>query len=195
MNLIILGAPGSGKGTQADLLAEKFKLVHLSSGALLRKEAESGTEKGKLIADLLITGALLPFETVLDVLEPALRAATGGPQALSSSNGFILDGTPRNLHQTEYLDSFLAEMKVVLDKVIYLDIPIETGVARIMKRADIEHRSDDNYESVKKRMQAYEEETMPVIDFYQKKGMLLKIDGTPDIQTIFKDIVTRLTTA
>ena len=180
MNLIILGAPGSGKGTQADLLAEKFGLTHLSSGELLRKEAESGSPKGKLIADLLVTGALLPFETVLEVLEPTLKA---------EKDGFILDGTPRNLHQTEYLDSFLSEMKVILDKVIYLDIPIETGVTRIMKRADIEHRSDDNYESVKKRMQAYEEETMPVIDYYQKKGLLLKIDGTPDIQTIFKDII------
>ena len=146
MNLIILGAPGSGKGTQADLLAEKFGLTHLSSGALLRKEAESGTPKGKLIADLLVTGALLPFETVLEVLEPALKAA---------KEGFILDGTPRDLHQSEYLDYFLKENDIRLDKVIYLDIPIEEGVKRIMKRADIEHRSDDNYESVKKRMEVY----------------------------------------
>ena len=93
------------------------------------------------------------------------------------------------------MDSFLAEMKVALNKVIYLDIPIEIGVERIMRRAEIEHRSDDNYESVKKRMQAYREETMPVIDYYQKKGLLLKVDGTPDIQTIFTDIVNKLTLA
>jgi len=186
MNLIILGAPGSGKGTQADLLAEKFQLVHLSSGAILRKEAESGTKKGKLIADLLVSGKLLPFETVLELLEPELKA---------TKEGFIIDGTPRNLHQAEYMDSFLAEMKVALNKVIYLDIPIEIGVERIMRRAEIEHRSDDNYESVKKRMQAYREETMPVIDYYQKKGLLLKVDGTPDIQTIFTDIVNKLTLA
>lgn len=194
MNLVILGAPGSGKGTQAGLLAEKFNLTHLSSGALLRKEAESGTPKGKIIADLLVSGKLLPFETVLEVLEPELKKIKDG-LALSLSNGFIIDGTPRNLHQAGYMDSFLTEMKVILDKVIYLDIPIETGIDRIMKRAQIEHRSDDNYESVKKRMQAYEEETTPVIDYYAKKGLLLKIDGTPDIQTIFKDIVTRLVTA
>lgn len=186
MNLIILGAPGSGKGTQADLLAEKFGLTHLSSGQLLRKEAETGSPKGKLIADLLIGGKLLPFETVLELLEPALKTIT---------SGFILDGTPRNLHQSEYLDYFFQENKITLNKVIYLDIPIEEGVKRIMKRAEIEHRSDDNYESVKKRMQAYQAETLPVIDYYQEKGLLLKIDGTPDIQTIFIDIVNHLTLA
>lgn len=186
MNLIILGAPGSGKGTQAQLLAEKFNLVHLSSGQLLRTEAASGTPKGKLIADLLVTGALLPFETVLEVIEPALKSA---------KNGFVLDGTPRDIHQAEYLHHFFNENGIVLDKVIYLDIPVEEGVKRIMKRSQIEHRSDDNYDSIKKRMDIYHDETMPVIDFYQKNALLLKIDGTPDIQTIFKDIVNRLITA
>ncbi len=186
MNLIILGAPGSGKGTQADLLAEKFGLVHLSSGELLRKEANSGSPKGKIIADLMLSGKILPFSMVLEVLEPELRKIEGG---------FIIDGTPRNLEQATYMDRYLTERNIRLDKAIYLDIPIEDGIKRIMKRADIEHRSDDNYESIKKRMEAYQEETTPVIDYFQKKGLLLKIDGTPDIQTIFKDIVTRLTSA
>lgn len=186
MNLIILGAPGSGKGTQADLLAEKFSLTHLSSGALLRAEAESGSEKGKLIANLLVSGVLLPFETVLEVLETALKA---------TKEGFILDGTPRDVRQAEYLEYFFNENKIKLNKVIYLDIPLEEGVKRILKRAQIEHRSDDNYESVKKRMEVYQAETLPVIEFYEKQSLLLKIDGTPDIQTIFKDIVSRLTLA
>ena len=186
MNLIILGAPGSGKGTQADLLAEKFELVHLSSGQLLRQEAKIDTAKGKLIADLLVSGKLFPFETVLSVLEPALLAAQAG---------FILDGTPRNLSQTEPLEFLFKENKIKVDKVIYLDIPIEAGVERIMKRAQTEHRSDDNYESVKKRMEVYQQETMPVINYYQNQELLIKIDGTPDIQTIFKDIVNHLTTA
>lgn len=186
MNLVILGAPGSGKGTQAELLAKHFNILHISSGELLRQEAESGTHKGQLIKDLQTSGQLLPFETVLDVLEPSFK---------SSSVGFILDGTPRNIHQAEALDYFFTEHKIEIHKVIYLDIPIEDGVKRIMKRAEIEHRSDDNYESVKKRMEIYEEETKPIIDFYNAKGLLLKVDGTPDIETIFKSIVVRLTTA
>ncbi len=186
MNLIILGAPGSGKGTQADLLAEKFGLTHLSSGQLLRKEAETGSPKGKLIADLLVGGQLLPFETVLDVLQPALLAA---------KDGFVLDGTPRDLRQSEYLEYFFNQNKITLNKVIYLNIPIEEGVKRIMKRGQIEHRSDDNYDTVKKRMEAYQTETLPVINFFEKKGLLIKIDGTPDIQTIFQDIINHLTLA
>ncbi len=186
MNLIILGAPGSGKGTQADLLAEKFGLTHLSSGQLLRKEAETGSPKGKLIADLLVGGQLLPFETVLDVLQPALLAA---------KDGFVLDGTPRDLRQSEYLEYFFNQNKITLNKVIYLNIPIEEGVKRIIKRGQIEHRSDDNYDTVKKRMEAYQTETLPVINFFEKKGLLIKIDGTPDIQTIFQDIINHLTLA
>lgn len=186
MNLIILGAPGSGKGTQADLLAKECNLIHLSSGQLLRREAEEKTPKGKLIADLLIEGKLFPFETVLSVLEPALLAA---------KTGFILDGTPRNISQIEPLEYLFSENKIKIDKVIYLDIPIEEGIKRIMKRAEIEHRSDDNYDSAKTRMETYQIETLPVIDYYQKQGYLLKIDGTPDIQTIFKDIITHLITA
>lgn len=197
MNIIILGAPGSGKGTQADLLAKEFNLIHLSSGQLLRQEAEKDSPKGKLIASLLGHGKLLPFETVLDLLQPAIKNATG-PQVLSERsgpNGFILDGTPRNISQIEPLEYLFSENKIKIDKVIYLDIPIEEGIKRIMKRAEIEHRSDDNYDSAKTRMETYQIETLPVIDYYQKQGYLLKIDGTPDIQTIFKDIVTRLTLA
>lgn len=183
MNLIILGAPGSGKGTQAELLAKKFSLTHLSSGQLLRQEVETGSPKGKLISALMVEGKLVPFETILDVLETALKQASS----------FILDGTPRDLHQAEYLDYFFKENKIKLDKVIYLDIPLEAGISRIMKRAEIEHRSDDNYESVKKRMEIYQQATMPVIDYYQKQGVLIKVDGTPEIPAIFQDIVNRLT--
>src|SRR5258706_15695091 len=122
MNLIILGPQGSGKGTQAKLLAERPHLVHISTGFLLREKAKLNTPKGKLIADLLKTGELLPFATVLDVLEPIL---------LESKNGFILDGTPRDLPQAEYLDSFLTERKIIIDKVLLLDIPREVSLDRL----------------------------------------------------------------
>lgn len=179
MNLIILGPQGSGKGTQAKLLAEKYGLTHLSSGELLRNEAESGSEKGKIIAKLLKTGELLPFETVLDVLEPAFKKST---------SGFILDGTPRDVSQAEYLDSFLAERKINIDKVILLDIPREVSLERLAKRAKLENRSDDTPEAIEERLRLYHSKTVPVIEHYRKQGKLLVIDGTPDIETIFKDI-------
>jgi adenylate kinase len=184
MNLIILGPQGSGKGTQAKLLSEKFGLKHISSGDLLRAEAESGSAKGKIIGNILASGALMPFDTVLEVLEPAI---------LSSTSGFILDGTPREVSQAEYLDSFLVERKINIDKVILLNIPREESLSRLAKRAALEGRSDDTPEAINERLALYENETLPVIEKYRSEGKLLEIDGTPDIQTIFQDIVNKLT--
>ena len=183
MNLIILGPQGSGKGTQAKLLAEKYGITHISTGSLLREESQNGTPKGDLIADLLKTGELLPFDTVLEVLEPVL---------LRSEKGFILDGTPRDLSQAEYLDSFLAERKINIDKVILLDIPRDVSLSRLAKRAITEGRSDDTPEAINERLDIYNHQTLPVIDFYRQQGKLLTIDGTPDINTIFVDICSKL---
>lgn len=184
MNLIILGPQGSGKGTQAKLLAEKLGLKHISSGDLLRAEAASGSPKGILIGKVLATGELVPFETITELLEPAI---------LQAKSGFILDGTPRDTRQAEYLDYFLNEKKISIDKVILLDIPREESLQRLIKRAEIEHRADDTQEAINERLNIFENETLPVIENYRNKGLLLVIDGTPDIQTIFQDIVNKLT--
>jgi len=185
MNLIILGPQGSGKGTQAKLLAEKFGLKHISTGELLRNEAESGSEKGKIIAKILTTGELMPFETVVSVLEPAL---------LSATSGFILDGTPRDARQAEYLDSFLKEKGIEIDKIILLEIPREESLRRLEKRSAIEHRTDDTPSAINERLNIYEKNTLPIIENYRSQGKLLEIDGTPNIQTIFQDIVSKLST-
>lgn len=183
MNLIILGPQGSGKGTQAKLLAEKYGLVHVSSGALLREFAKNDSEKGKLIADLLTTGALLPFDTVMEVIEPVI---------IGAKNGFILDGSPRDAMQAEYLDWYLGERHINIDKVILLNIPREESLARLQKRSVIENRSDDTPAAIHERLDIYDQETKPVIEHYRQKGLLLEIDGTPDIQAIFSNIVSKL---
>ncbi|MBI3954496.1 nucleoside monophosphate kinase [Candidatus Collierbacteria bacterium] len=183
MNFIILGPQGSGKGTQAKLLAAKFGMTHLSSGELLRQEAESGSSKGNIIAKLLAEGNLLPFDTVLEVLQPAL---------LNAKNGFILDGTPRNLAQAEHLDWFFKQSSLKLDRVILLDIQKEESLKRLSLRAKTENRSDDTPEAISRRLQAYQEQTLPVVDYYRRQGLLLSIDGTPSIETIFADITSKL---
>ncbi|HOX96255.1 MAG TPA: adenylate kinase [Candidatus Woesebacteria bacterium] len=182
MNLIILGPQGSGKGTQAKLIAEKYGLIHISAGDLLRAETKSGSKKGKIIAKILESGALVPFDTIFEVLEPKLK----------SSKGFILDGTPRDLRQSEYLDWFLSQNKINIDKVILLEIPREISFERLSKRAKIEHRTDDTPEAITERLSIYERETLPVVERYRQEGKLLVIDGTPDIDTIFKEICNKL---
>lgn len=183
MNLIILGPQGSGKGTQAKLIAEKYHITHVSSGSLLREFAKGTSEKAKLVADLLTTGALLPFDMVLEVAEPVI---------LGAKSGFILDGTPRDLMQAEYLDWYLGERGITIDKVILLDIPREVSLERLAKRAKIENRTDDTPQAIHERLDLYHEETLPVIDHYRKQGKLIEIDGTPDVDTIFSNIVSKL---
>ena len=183
MNLIILGPQGSGKGTQAKLLAEKFGLENISTGQLLRNEAQSGSEKGKIIAEILETGKLVPSETAEAVIEPVI---------LGSKSGFILDGSPRNIEEAEHLDQFLNENNIKIDKVILLNIPREESLTRLTKRAKIENRADDTPEAINERLSIYENDTLPVIDSFRSRGNLLIIDGTPDIQTIFQDIIAKL---
>lgn len=184
MNLIILGPQGSGKGTQAKLLAEKFGLKHISTGELLRAEAQSGSEKGNKIDKILDSGELMTFENVVEVLEPAL---------LSAKSGFILDGTPRDFRQAEYLDQFLKDINIQIDKIILIEIPRDESLKRLQKRAEIEHRADDTPKAINERLNLFETNTLPVIEHYRRQGKLLEIDGTPDVQTIFEDIVSKLT--
>lgn len=183
MNLIILGPQGCGKGTQARLLAEKLNLIHISSGDLLRREAEKRTEKGKILAEILNKGSLVPFDTVLELLEPAIKNA---------DHGFIIDGTPRDLRQAEHLDWFLNQINKKIDYVIYLSLPREDSLERLLKRAKIENRSDDTPESINRRLDIYQKETTPVIDYYRNKNLLIEIDGRPDIDTIHQDILKKL---
>jgi len=183
MNIIILGPQGSGKGTQAKLLAQKLKIKHISTGELLRKAAQAPTPKAKIIKNLLKKGTLIPFETTLGVLEPVLKKIT---------SDFILDGMPRDLRQAEHLDWILKKINQKINQVIFITLSKKSSYARLLKRAKIEGRSDDTQEAIKKRLEVYHKETRPVIAYYQKQGLVMKINGEPDINTIHQDILKKI---
>lgn len=179
MNLIILGAPGSGKGTQAEKIAKDFNLAHISGGASLRKEIDSGSRKGQLIEHVMEKGDLVPFETISSVIEPEI---------LKHQDGFILDGSPRDLTQAEYLNQFLTENKIKVDLVIYLHVPDEKLIDRLLLRAKTEDRPDDNLQSIQERFRVFHLETEPVISFYKKNAKFIEIDGDRDIETISTEL-------
>ncbi len=185
MNLVILGPQGSGKGTQAKLLAEKYGLEHISTGALMRQEIASGSDLGKQLKALIDEGNLATDNMLMAILEKS---------SLGQGKGFILDGTPRNINQTQALDKLFSRVSLQIDYVIYLDIPYDESVRRMIKRAEIEHRPDDNLIAIKKRLKIFEDETLPVVEHYRQQGKLIEVDGRPDIQTIFQDICNKLDT-
>lgn len=184
MNLIELGVPGAGKGTQAKLLAEHFGLVHISSGEELRRAAQADTEKGRSIKDLLATGELLPFDIVLEVILDKIK---------DSPQGFILDGTPRDLKQAEHMDWFFAQEGIIIDHVLYYYLSDEVALERLLHRAQDSGRSDDTPETFKKRLEVYHQQTEPIIDHYRKLGKLIEIDARPTIEEIFQDTLKKLT--
>ena len=184
MNLVILGSVGSGKGTQAKLLAEKLNITHLSSGALLRQAAKEDSEQGREISQLLTSGKLLPLNLNTKLLFPRLKEAF--------STGFILDGFPRDMDQLKALQDFLKQEKQAIDKAILLEIPDEVSLERLLKRAKTENRSDDKIPAIKQRIQVFHQKVLPVVEQYRQQGKLLTIDGTPDIETIHKDILSKL---
>ena len=170
--LIIFGPPGVGKGTQAKLLAEKLKLNHFSTGDILRKAGEEGTELGKQAKTLMDAGELVPDSIMIGIVKEALESAKG--------NGFILDGFPRTLEQAEALDKMLSEMNIDNVKALYLTADDDEVVERLLKRG----RSDDTEETIRYRLNVYRESTAPVIEFFKNKGNVLEIDGVGEIEEI-----------
>lgn len=179
MNIIILGAPGSGKGTQAELISKSFNLIHISGGESLRKEVESGSRKGEILGRIMESGELVPFATISSVIEPVI---------LENKNNFILDGTPRDIAQAEYLDSFFLENKIIIDHIFYLYVPEEKLVDRLTKRAEIENRADDSQNSIKERFEVFHKETEPVLEHFKKNPNYQQIDGDRSVEDIAQDL-------
>ncbi|HTA65795.1 MAG TPA: adenylate kinase [Xanthomonadaceae bacterium] len=185
MRLVLLGAPGSGKGTQATRLRDHFGVPHISTGELLRAAVKAGTPLGLQAKAVMESGALVSDEIVLAILDERLsQGDTGG--------GYILDGYPRNLAQANALDGLLTRLAQPVERAIQLDVDNELLIARLAGRAKAEGRADDNPESVRKRLEVYDEQTAPVIDYYRHQQKLTAVDGVGSMEDVFARIVEAL---
>jgi len=177
MRLVLLGAPGSGKGTQAARLKSELAVPHISTGDMLRAAVAAGTPAGLKAKAVMDAGQLVSDDILLGMLEERLAQ----PDA---TNGFILDGYPRNLAQADALEHLLTRIRQPLDAVVKLEVPNEAIVGRCELRFKAEGRADDNPDTVRKRLAVYAEQTAPVADFYAQRGMLQVVDGVGELDEV-----------
>ncbi len=209
MRIILLGAPGSGKGTQAKQLMDNFGFPHISTGNLLRQAIAEGTEIGKQAKAIMAAGDLVSDKIVLDLIRVSLDSP-------SSHSGFFLDGYPRNIAQAESLDELLTSINQPLDHAILIDVDSDTLVKRLSGRrmcsltgkilniyysdqseideclsagGELIQRSDDNIESITNRINVYREQTEPLLEYYKFRGLLIIADGNGDIDQVYKRVL------
>ncbi|MGH8214191.1 MAG: adenylate kinase [Rhodanobacteraceae bacterium] len=187
MRIVLLGAPGSGKGTQAKRLTGELGLAHISTGDLLRAAVKAGTPLGLKARTVMEAGQLVSDDIVLGLLEERLARP-------DTEHGFILDGYPRNLAQAGALDALLARLGQPLDAVVKLNVPDADIVKRCEIRFEQERRADDNPETVRKRLAVFAAQTAPVADFYSERRLLTEIDGVGDIEMIGDRLLAALRT-
>jgi adenylate kinase len=182
INLVIFGPLGSGKGTQAQKIKEKYGFIHFSTGDLLRDEIKKQTPLGKNIEMVVNSGALVSDELIEEIVKEFIKNN-------NNAKGIIFDGFPRTLHQAEMLDKELANNNLKIDLVIKLDIPETTIKNRLKYRAQKEKRADDNDEAINNRLQYYYQHTLPIIDYYKRTNKnIVDIYGDRDVNEVFNDI-------
>lgn len=182
MRLVLLGAPGSGKGTQAARLKDHYDLPHISTGELLRAEVAAGSPLGRQAKEVMDRGELVSDAILLGMLEDRFSRD-------DTRNGFILDGYPRNLSQANALDALLRKIGQPVDVAVQLDVDTDLLIQRIAGRAQAEGRSDDSPESVRNRLRVYNEATAPVVDYYRGQGKLACVFGVGSMDEVFDRIV------
>lgn len=182
MRLVLLGAPGSGKGTQAARVKEHLRLPHISTGDLLRVEVAAGSALGVQAKEIMARGELVSDDILLGMLEHRLSQA-------DAANGFILDGYPRNLAQAAALDGLLQRISQPMDAAIQLEVDNELLIDRIAGRAREQGRADDSPDAVRTRLRVYDEQTAPVIEFYRQHGQLTVVDGIGSLDEVFNRIL------
>ena len=174
LNIVIFGAPGSGKGTNSALLVEAFKLDHISTGDVLRAEIKNGTELGKIAQGYIDHGNLIPDELMIDILAHKYDSFKG-------SKGVIFDGFPRTIAQPEALKKMLNERGEKISGMINIEVDEELLMARLLRRASIEGRADDNEETIKKRFAVYHSQTAPLIEWFKAEGVYQDFHYTEDM--------------
>lgn len=180
--LIFLGPPGAGKGTQAQVLADVFSIPHISTGEILRAAIAESSDLGQQAKGFVDRGELVPDSLILDLIRERLTQ----PDA---TNGWILDGFPRNVSQAEFLTKLLADLNQSCDVALNLEVPDSVLIQRLLERG----RQDDNEETIRRRLEVYREQTAPVIDFYEKQGSLKSVVGDrpmEEVTTALKDCIT-----
>lgn len=208
MKIIMLGAPGAGKGTQAKKIAEKYQIPHVSTGDIFRSNIKEGTQLGRKAKEYMDQGALVPDELTIGMLMDRI-------QQEDCSNGYVLDGFPRTIPQAESLQKAITEMGQKIDFAINVDVPDENIINRMSGRraciscgatyhivynpskvagicdvcgSELVLRDDDKPETVKKRLAVYHDQTRPLIDYYKEAGVLVNVDGTQELNKVFSDI-------
>ena len=186
--IVLLGAPGAGKGTQAVILAEKLGVPHVSTGDMLRAAVESGTPVGLEAKKVMEAGGLVSDQTVIGIARERLAES-------DAVDGFVLDGFPRTLEQAEALDKLLTELDKPLDCSLALTVDTEQVVERLLKRAKIEGRADDNEAAIRERMRVYDAQTAPLLGYYSGRGVLREVLGMGPIEQISDAVVSALESA
>nr|CDQ37311.1 Adenylate kinase [Virgibacillus halodenitrificans] len=212
LNLILMGLPGAGKGTQAEKINDKYNIPHISTGDMFRLAIKEGTDLGKQAKEYMDQGALVPDEVTIGIVKERLSKS-------DCKNGFLLDGFPRTIAQAEALQELLKELDTSIDYVIHVDVPEEKLVERLTGRricptcgatyhviynppkvegicdkdgSQLIQRDDDTAETVKNRLSVNMEQAKPLLDFYQNKGYLVTVNGDQEINQVFQDIQSRI---
>lgn len=185
LNIIIFGAPGSGKGTQSAFIKEHFNLEHISTGDMLRSEIKKGSETGKMAQGLISEGRLVPDELIIRMLDEHL-------DSIGAKEGVIFDGFPRTVVQAEALEQMLSKRGQSVSALVDLEVDEQELVERIIERGKVSGRADDNEEAVQERLKVYHTQTEPVLEYFHKRDKLVTVEGSGAIDEITKRIVSAI---